>query len=802
MIRKLMITQLSGYNVLSIGTDEPLRNYKRTIGVIKSRMGDRYEEFLAEPRFIKDGKAVEWYTTLFNSAPDPLSALEGVERDRYTRKLARVMEAYRTSLPDPDDDAYPLMTKLVIVPDEDSIFCGEDRVVITGWGLKPRNGANSGINLLRFAGKDTYRPKTAGETPEADTTEAVPPVDDKVKTAAASDPLPDPDELRRRREEEERQRALAEEERLRRQQDEELRRREEEKLKADSAKKKRGWLKWLLIILGLLVVGGALFFLLRSCGDAKAETIDQMDKTLPTPKEEDITLNKDSLLYIASDRLAIIVREGGDLNEFTKAFREHYPDKDKYKLASPDTAMRKLMLQCPADERETLKKEIKEKLPDFKLIISDERVSRRNSRTADPAMQNQNQSYYFDMVNAIDAWDIEQGSDQVVVAVLDGDIDITHPEIKDKIVSPYDAVSRTAMVPRVPACEGHGTHTSATAVGAAGNNQGACGIAPGCKLMPVNVFQQSGGAYQDDIIEGVRYAVENGADVISISIGSGFPPGTRSLSREEQEQLAATTGLDEAELWDYVCEYAENNGVTVVKSAGNENVLAALDPENRSEHELLVSAVDQQGQRSVWDPFFGTGASNWGDACDISAPGTDVYNALPDNSYDFLDGTSMSTPMVAGGAALLKSHNSSLTPKQIRDILVATANPQPKDDIGPIMDLVAALQADPDSLPQTPPTNRDFSHNPVPTPGGSTLTDLLFGRQPGPGFNPNPMPGPSIPTPGPTPNPNKPLPGQLPFPVPEQDCDVIIRQYHALEEMRDLLDQYMEQLRKECPECI
>lgn len=103
-------------------------------------MGDRYEEFLAEPRFVQDGKAVEWYSTVFGATPRTLSALEGAEREKYARKLAQVMESYRSSLPDPDDDAYPLMTKLVIVPDEDSIFCGDDRIVITDWGLNPATG--------------------------------------------------------------------------------------------------------------------------------------------------------------------------------------------------------------------------------------------------------------------------------------------------------------------------------------------------------------------------------------------------------------------------------------------------------------------------------------------------------------------------------------------------------------------------------------------------------------------------------------------------------------------------------------
>ena len=59
MIKKLMTTRLSGFNVLSVKGEEPVRNYKRTFGVIASRMGERYEEFLAEPRFVKDGHVIE-----------------------------------------------------------------------------------------------------------------------------------------------------------------------------------------------------------------------------------------------------------------------------------------------------------------------------------------------------------------------------------------------------------------------------------------------------------------------------------------------------------------------------------------------------------------------------------------------------------------------------------------------------------------------------------------------------------------------------------------------------------------------
>jgi len=786
MIKKLMSTRLGAYNVLSVGADEPLRNYKRTLGVIASRMGFNYVPFLAEPRLSRDGKSVDWYTDAFTSTPQPMSGLKGEERAACERRLGTIMETYRESLPSPDDDAYPLMTLLVIVPDETCVFYADNRVVIAAWGLKPRSESASSLNLLQMARKPDFKPAATGKAELADKpsepaapkqepvtepktepkteniTTAAQPGTDKPKTAEAKPVVP-----------------------------------------PVTPRKRRSWSKWLLIILALVALGIGAWLLFRSCSNAHAETIDQMDSTAPVPKPEAIVPDRDSIGYVAGDRLNIRVKKGGDLNEFTAAFRKHYPDTEHYKLCSPDTVFKRVMLLCPAGERENLKEEIKKKLPDFELSITDEGVHNFKGRTSDPAMSRTDQSYYFDMVNAIDAWDMERGSDQVVVAVLDGGIDITHPDLKDKIVDPYDAVSRTAQVPVQPECGGHGTHTCGTVAAQADNDLGACGIAPGCKIMPINVFVRDQ-AFDNDIIEGVKYAIDHGADIISMSIGRSFTPMVQTLDEAQQRELAQYTDTEAAELWDEVCGYAQEHGVLIVKAAGNENVYSGLDPKNRTGRQLLVSAVDQQGEMAVWDPFFMSQASNWGDdLCTISAPGTDVYNAVP-GGFAPMSGTSMACPIVAGGAALLKSHNPALTPAQIKKVLEATANPQPNAPIGPIMDLVAALNADPDNLPDRQPTERrPIGNGSQPSPGIDPLQwifDQYPGSDPYPTYGYNPLPDPQDPAPQ---NPTPVAPGiNVPFPVPEEDCDAISRQYRALQQMRDVLDSYMEELRRECPECL
>lgn len=780
--------------MLSVGGDEPLRNYKRTLGVIASRMGFDYVPFLAEPRFSHDGKSVDWYTDAFSSAPRPLSELQGEERASYERLLSSVMHSYKKALPSAEDDAYPLMTKLVIVPDETCIFCGDSRIVIAAWGLKPRKGAASGLNLLSMAGKASFKGNPKQQTPAADTPQSVPAPEAPVKPTPEPEPTPAPKPVVEPVIPPEPKVVVPPAEPA------------EPYITTPPPRPRRPWLKWLLLILALIALGVGAYFLFRSCSGAKAETIDQMSPTAPAPRPEAIVADKDSVAYIAGDRLNIRVKQGGDLNEFTAAFRKHYPDTTLYKLCSPDTVFRRVMLLCPPSERETLKSDIKSKLSNFELSITDEGVHELKGRTSDPAMGNPAHSYYFDMVNAIDAWEIEKGDKRVVVAVLDGGIDVTHPDLAAKIVNPYDAVSRTSHLPVQPECGGHGTHTCGTVGAQADNNLGACGIAPGCMIMPINVFVKDR-AFDNDIIHGVLYAIDHGADIISMSIGRSFSPMVQTLGEAQQRELATVTGLEEAELWDEVCRYAQDKGVLIVKAAGNENVFTGLDPKNRTGRQLLVAAVDQTGEQAVWDPFFLTQASNWGDdLCTISAPGSDVYNTVP-GGFAPMSGTSMACPIVAGGAALLKSHTPSLTPQQIKNILEATANPKPQASIGPIMDLVAALKADPDRLPDRQPTERrPIGDGTRPTPAIDP-TQWFFNPAPGPSPNPgygfNPLPGHETPQPGggggggggggPAP---------LPFPVPTADCDAIEQQYRALLEMRRTIDSYIEQLRRECPECL
>lgn len=760
MKKKLRVTSLSDFTPLNVRGEQPVYSYRKTTALISSRMGGADTGFMAEPRLSADGKSVEWYSEEFRSTPLPLSQLDSTQREVYLRKLRAIMSAYQNALPEPDDDVYPLMTKIAIVADEDCIYCADGKIAVTQWGLRPKhNNRSTELNLLKFgtAPKLTIPDKSVTTTvndDKSDTTQEITRTSPETETKKPDDrstkietpakpPRVDP-------------RGVV--------------------VLPTAPKKKRNLLKWILLILALLLLLFGLWMLLKSCDSVKAETVKEIEPVAPPVKSEEMILSEDSLSYIASDRLNVYVLKGGDLDDFSKAFRKEWSDKQKYQMFNPDTTLKRIVLKVPAAELPSMKKEIPTRLKDFEIVVTEENIYHKQGKPNDPALSNRELSYYLDMVNAYDAWDMEQGSQDVIVAILDGDIDVTHPEIKDKIVYPYDAVTHTTRVPRVEACEGHGTHTSSTAVGIADNGQGSAGIAPGCKLMPVNVFTDEGYSYDSLQVDGIMYAISKGADVISMSIGRYFNPLTKFIPPEEQAYIAANSDLEEEQMWDKIYAYAEEKGVTIIKSAGNNNVLSTLDPQNRSSHVLTVSSVDQRGQQSIFDPMTLDG-SNYGDVCRISAPGSDIFHAVP-GGFGIMSGTSMSCPMVAGGAALLKSNKPELTPEQIRNVLIATANPQPKANIGPIMDLAAALQADPNNLPVTPPDNSRR----IPTPGqpGNPFSPVI-------GYNP---------TPSPQPQPTQPSPGN------QNNCELIKYKYETLEQARRQLEQELQNIRDNCPECF
>jgi subtilisin len=193
---------------------------------------------------------------------------------------------------------------------------------------------------------------------------------------------------------------------------------------------------------------------------------------------------------------------------------------------------------------------------------------------------------------------------------------------------------------------GHGTHVSGTIAGQR-NNYGVTGIAYDAKIMPVKVLNNSGSGSYSAIANGIYYAVNNGANVINLSLGGNF--SNRSLQT--------------------AIEYASSKGVIVVMAAGNDGGSQPDYPARYAKNlGIAVGAVDKNNSLADFSNRAGTNQLAY-----VTAPGVNVYSTVPNNQYAAYNGTSMATPHVAGVVALMLSANRNLTPEQVRQIITETA---------------------------------------------------------------------------------------------------------------------------------
>ncbi|MEG4072112.1 S8 family peptidase [Microcoleus sp. Pol14C2] len=280
-----------------------------------------------------------------------------------------------------------------------------------------------------------------------------------------------------------------------------------------------------------------------------------------------------------------------------------------------------------------------------------------------------------DMVNAPEVWQGGITGNGIVVAVVDTGVDYTHLDLDGNIWQNADEIpnnriddDRNGYIDDIRGWDfasgdnnpmdekflrngqlfGHGTHV-AGAIAAERNGFHITGVAPNSKIMPVRVLPTVGFGNPINIAAGIRYAADNGANVINYSAGGWFP------SRE----------IDDA------IKYATDKGVVVVMSAGNDGFSEPGYPARYAERfGIAVGGIDINGRM---DQLFNRAGSRPLDY--VVAPGVDIFSTTPDNTYKTYSGTSMAAPHVAGVAALVLNANPNLTPAQVEQILTSTANP-------------------------------------------------------------------------------------------------------------------------------
>ena len=259
---------------------------------------------------------------------------------------------------------------------------------------------------------------------------------------------------------------------------------------------------------------------------------------------------------------------------------------------------------------------------------------------ADPRFSDQRS--YLDAIKATTAWGRPaHGSPLVKIGIIDSGIDVSHPDLAGKIAGTFNAVDRSADVRDLV---GHGTGVASIAAAATGNGIGISGAAYDSTILAAKVADRSGRIFTDDLAAGIVWAVDSGARVINLSLGG---PSSDRL------ELAAV-------------EYAQNRDVLVVAAAGNDSTSRKQFPAALP-GVLSVGAASTDG--STRAPF-----STYGSWVDVAAPGRGLLVAAPGGGYDRADGTSFSTPLVAGQAALLEAFRPGRTSAELTAAVVGGAN--------------------------------------------------------------------------------------------------------------------------------
>ncbi|OXS79219.1 S8 family peptidase [Domibacillus enclensis] len=258
--------------------------------------------------------------------------------------------------------------------------------------------------------------------------------------------------------------------------------------------------------------------------------------------------------------------------------------------------------------------------------------------TADPKASKMDHLAMLNMGKAL----AYAGKNDVTIAVVDAGVDYKHPDLKANLLKPYNVANPA----RNPVRDLHGTHVSGIIASAKGNGLGGYGVFPDAKILPVDVFNGSLGANDFTIAEGITYSVDQGADVINLSLG-GFMP---------------SPVVEEA------VQYAIDSGVVVVAAAGNESTNQYSYP---AAYPGVISVGNVNGAKKLSD------SSNFGSSVDVVAPGENIYStsygAESGSKFERLTGTSMASPMAAAAAGLLKSKYPDLTAFEIEYILEQTA---------------------------------------------------------------------------------------------------------------------------------
>ncbi|NQT80496.1 MAG: S8 family serine peptidase [Candidatus Aminicenantes bacterium] len=271
-------------------------------------------------------------------------------------------------------------------------------------------------------------------------------------------------------------------------------------------------------------------------------------------------------------------------------------------------------------------------------------------------------------IDAPEAWDLVTGSSDVKVAVVDSGVDYNHEDLNANMwintgeipgngedddvngyVDDYYGINTVDDTGDPMDDYDHGTHCSGIIAAVGNNDVGVVGVSWAAKIMALKFLDDQGSGYVSDEIECIEYAIDKSAHIINASFG-GY-----NFSSAEYNAIDAS----------------KDAGILFIAAAGNDGKNNDEDLHYPSSYGIdniiAVAATDDDDDLASF--------SNYGPySVDVAAPGVAIYSTVPNDSYEYKQGTSMATPYVAGLAALIKSYNLSLTWQQIRNRILSGAD--------------------------------------------------------------------------------------------------------------------------------
>lgn len=481
---------------------------------------------------------------------------------------------------------------------------------------------------------------------------------------------------------------------------------------------RKGCLKWLLWILLFVLLLWLLSWLLRGCfnkgnvdragnvllPDDKVDKIEQITNpdgvvrdnngticdiigdngklpdngvTSPVVGEDGVyppIISNPGVPDVIDNRLNIYFEdEKADLNKWAKDFKQIYQS-ENYQIIGYDPNVKMIQILVPSGQRNVIREELPKKITDQEFFIIDESIMTLHGRESESNI-NVKEGWHLKSTHVKEGWAITKGDPKIVIAIIDDGIDVNHKMFTGRFFKAYNIFTQNRAL---SSGQGHGTHVAGIAAGSAEfYNQGAAGVAPNCKIMPVQVFD-NGMCTFSSLTSGIMYAIHNGANIVNVSVGPSFA-GLDQLPVDKQIQVANQYFKNEERVYKHIINIAKKKNVILVFAAGNDNIVTAILPECRDENNTVnVAACTPEYKSSEFtNILLGT---------NVSAPGVNIYSSYSSNSFKMLDGTSMAAPIISGTIALMKTINKDITARQA--IAVIQSNGRNIDKFIPPMVLI------------------------------------------------------------------------------------------------------------------